>query len=70
MNDYEHILTKLGYSLEKEQPHLGGERRIFAAHKMVLFGRCLADNLRVVIKVSNDEVAYVHCFDFFELASS
>jgi hypothetical protein len=53
MSNDSHILEKLGFSLEEKQPHLGGERRVFAAHKSVLFGRRKSDNMRVIIKISH-----------------
>lgn len=54
MNDYTNILKELDFSLDEKQPHLGGERRVFAAHKLVLFGRRNSDGIRVVVKVSRE----------------
>ncbi len=54
------LLEKLGYELEKEQPHAGGERYLMQAvttasgKKLILLGRRKSDNLRVVIKTTND----------------
>lgn len=53
-------LRELGYELEKEQPHLGGERYLMQAvttvsgRKLILLGRKVADGKRVVMKVTND----------------
>lgn len=48
------ILSKLGFVLEEEQPHLGGERYLHRPHKIVLLGRRENDRKRVVIKISVD----------------
>ena len=52
MDELQNILRTLGFSLEERQPHLRGERRVFAAGKYVLFGTRDADHVRVVIKAS------------------
>ncbi len=43
-----------GYTLDTEQLHIGGERAIMSAHKLVLTGRD-AHGARVVVKASLDE---------------
>ena len=48
------ILQELGFTLDEEQIHIGGERYAFSEKKLVLLGRRLADNMRVIIKVSSD----------------
>lgn len=54
------ILEKLGFQLDREQPHLGGEKYLMLAvttasgKKLVLLGRRKKDNKRVIIKVSSD----------------
>lgn len=56
----EPVLTRLGYTLEAEQPHLGGERYLMYAvttesgRKLILLGRCSTDGMRVVIKATTD----------------
>jgi len=57
------ILEKLGFELESEQPHTGGERFLMAGardvggggYKLVLLGTRRADGKRVVIKISSDK---------------
>jgi hypothetical protein len=49
------ILMRLGFELEEQQIHLGGERYISVAKKLVLLGRRLSDGQRVVIKASNEQ---------------
>lgn len=50
------ILHSLGFVLDEEQIHIGGERYVFfSERKLVLLGRRLADDLKVIIKVSDDE---------------
>ena len=56
MDNDVHILKQLGFSLDEKQPHLGGERRVFATGKSVLFGTRDSDNIRVVIKISHDRL--------------
>ena len=46
------ILEGLGITLEKEQPHISGERFLLSPHKLVLVGT-MGGN-RVVIKTSNE----------------
>ncbi|MBI5405878.1 hypothetical protein HY972_02480 [Candidatus Kaiserbacteria bacterium] len=56
------ILQSLGYKLDSEQVHIGGERYLMArardvgggGRKLVLFGRDTKSGARVVIKVSSD----------------
>src|SRR3989344_4432895 len=63
------ILTELGFELDDVQVHIGGERYLMVGHtlylsggrtrqgsvrKLVLMGRRIHDNKRVVIKVSSD----------------
>lgn len=47
------ILNELGFELEKLQPHINGERKIMAPNKLVLVGRSVKDNRRVIIKMSS-----------------
>ncbi len=49
------ILSRLGFSLEKEQPHLIGERYVLSGKKFVLLGRRDSDGKRVVIKCTNEK---------------
>lgn len=63
LRDAEPILTSLGYALDEEQVHIKGERYLMArprdvgggGKKLVLSGRRISDNTRVVIKVSSDQ---------------
>lgn len=54
------MLAKLGFELEPEQPHLGGERYLMQAvttasgKKLILLGRRAKDGMRVVIKTTSD----------------
>ncbi len=49
------ILHGLGFVLDKEQVHIGGERYVFFnAQKLVLLGRRQKDGLPVIIKVGSD----------------
>ncbi len=48
------ILLREGFVLDAEQPHLKGERYILSGPKLVLYGIRKSDNLKVVIKISND----------------
>jgi len=54
------LLTKLGFVLDTQQPHIGGERFLMQAlttasgKKLVLLGRRSSDNARVVIKATRD----------------
>lgn len=47
------LLTDLGFALDQEQIHLGGERSVISGKKVVLLGRRLRDGKRVVIKASS-----------------
>lgn len=53
------VLDELGYVLDEEQPHTGGERYLMqavtttAGPKVTLLGRRASDNLRVVIKATS-----------------
>ncbi len=60
-----HKIEQLGYILDPEQLHIGGERSVMSAHKLVLTGRHGASGNRVVIKVSLDtsgaqDIAHEH----------
>lgn len=56
------MLEKLGFEIEPEQPHTGGERFLMAGkrdvggggYKLVLLGTRVTDQKRVVIKISSD----------------
>ncbi len=48
------ILQELGFVLDEEQVHIGGERYAFSEKKLVLLGKRLSDQQKVIIKVSND----------------
>lgn len=54
------ILSKLGYELDTEQPHTGGERYLMHAvttksgRKLILLGRRKSDSMRVVIKTTEE----------------
>ena len=45
-------ILKPGYDLDKEQPHISGERFLMTRDKLVLVGKSKKDNLRVIIKAS------------------
>lgn len=47
------LLARLGFKLEDEQVHLGGERYLTAGRKLVLVARRQSDGLRLVVKVSS-----------------
>lgn len=46
-------LTQLGFELDENQVHTGGERYLMTGHKLVLSGVRTSDNKRVIIKVSS-----------------
>ncbi len=56
------LLKRLGFELDDEQPHTGGERFLMAGkrdvggggYKLVLVGKRTTDHKRVVIKISSD----------------
>ncbi|PLX24913.1 hypothetical protein C0580_03760 [Candidatus Parcubacteria bacterium] len=48
------IFDKLGFALDREQVHIGGERYVSGDKKLVLLGKRINDNKKVVIKVSSD----------------
>jgi len=54
------LLLELGFSLEQNQPHIGGERYLMQAvtttsgKKLILIGNRIADKKRVVIKITRD----------------
>ncbi len=48
------VLKELGFSLEKEQPHTGGERYLMSGKKLVLLGVRDRDGKRAVIKASGN----------------
>jgi hypothetical protein len=47
------LLRHLGFILDEQQVHLGGERAVISGRKLVLLGQRLADKKRVVIKASS-----------------
>ena len=47
-----HLLTRLGFDLEKEQPHISGERFLASPDKLVLVGKKMDSGSRVIIKMS------------------
>lgn len=49
------ILDMLGFELDDEQVHIGGERYITGGRKLVLLGRQKNGNKKVVIKISRDK---------------
>ena len=49
------ILSNLNFSLDEIQPHISGERFLMARNKMVLVGKRNYDNLKVIIKSSNNQ---------------
>lgn len=55
LKNLEPIFDKLGFSLDNEQVHIGGERYVSGDKKLVLLGKRISDNKRVVIKVSSDK---------------
>jgi hypothetical protein len=48
------ILRNLKFSLDEVQPHISGERFLMTKNKLVLVGKRNSDNLRVIIKSSNN----------------
>lgn len=48
------FLEELGFILDKEQAHIGGERFLMSRNKLVLMGRRKDAGKRVIIKVSSD----------------
>lgn len=48
------LLESLGFSIEKDQPYIGGEHFAFSKKKLVLLGRQTNNEKRQVIKISND----------------
>lgn len=46
------ILKTLGFNLDKEQPHISGERFLASPDKLVLVGEKVSNGLRVIIKMS------------------
>lgn len=49
------IFDSLGFALDREQVHIGGERYVSGDKKLVLLGKRISDNKKVVIKVSSDK---------------
>jgi hypothetical protein len=47
------ILGSIGFSLDKEQPHISGERFLMTRDKLVLVGKAEKDGKRVIIKISS-----------------
>ncbi len=48
------LFEQLGFELDEYQPHVGGERKVFAIGKFVLFGHSVQHNVRVVLKAACD----------------
>jgi hypothetical protein len=48
------LLLREGFILDSYQPHLQGERYMLSGAKLVLYGARTEDNLKVVIKITND----------------
>jgi len=48
------LLINEGFVLETEQPHLEGERYVLSGPKLVLYGSRNSDNMRVVIKITDN----------------
>jgi len=46
-------LGTIGFELEESQPHLSGERFLMTKEKLVLIGKRISDDEKVVIKISN-----------------
>src|SRR3989344_1548519 len=55
IHDVSFILRGLGFNLDQDQPHISGERFLMTKEKLVLVGKRMSDNLRVIIKVSNHD---------------
>jgi hypothetical protein len=51
-----HAVETAGYVLDPEQLHIGGERALMSAHKLVLTGTTPPGSERVVIKASLDDM--------------
>ncbi|MBX4189048.1 hypothetical protein KW785_00450 [Candidatus Parcubacteria bacterium] len=51
--ELQNLLSKHGFTLDEEQPHISGERFLMQKQKLVLMGRRIKDGLRVAIKISN-----------------
>ncbi|TSD03491.1 MAG: hypothetical protein Athens071416_172 [Parcubacteria group bacterium Athens0714_16] len=49
------ILKLTGFELDIEQPHISGERYLMTRDKLVLVGTRIEDNLKVIIKVSDNK---------------
>lgn len=49
------IIEPLGFSIDKNQPHLSGEGFLLLKEKLVLVGRRTADKKRVIIKISKHD---------------
>lgn len=52
INTISKLLSRIGFILEEEQPHVNGERFLASPDKLVLVGKRKKDNLRVIIKAS------------------
>ncbi len=48
------LLISEGFILNKEQPHLSGERYVLSGPKLVLYGIRKKDNLKVIIKITTN----------------
>lgn len=47
------LLQSIGFSLDKEQPHISGERFLMTRNKLVLVGKMESSGEKVIIKISN-----------------
>ncbi|MBI4692184.1 MAG: hypothetical protein HY773_01950 [Candidatus Terrybacteria bacterium] len=48
------FLTELGFVLDVEQPHVGGERYLMSGRKIILIGYRKSDGKKAIIKISSD----------------
>lgn len=46
------LLGRIGFSLDQQQPYMSGERFLMTKDKLVLAGKCVKDDARVIIKTS------------------
>ncbi|MBT4209543.1 MAG: hypothetical protein HOE19_01335 [Candidatus Komeilibacteria bacterium] len=56
LNKVTPILIELGFILNEEQIHIGGERYLSGGRKLVLLAHREFDNKKVIIKISSDEL--------------
>lgn len=47
-------LTRLGYTLKNDQPHISGERFLMSGRKLVLLAKRMNDNKEAIVKYSTD----------------